>query len=165
MSKVEKGVTGGVVMAVRTEKQDSETSIVRVQVLIIASGIRLVKRFAEAIRDSARADALLPILPNITDIDNDNVALEDVKLVRISVFVPAFSSSKVKAYARILRNASRSGMPLPKFTLTTSRQEVKAPALDGTGANHVSKDTESQNSVDMAKLREVMRNAREARYV
>ncbi len=158
-----KGVGGGIVMVNRTERQATGTSIVRVQVLIIAGGVRLLKRFAEAIRDAARADALVPVLPNIADIDEDDQA--DVSLVRISVFVPSSSVAKVKAYARMIRNSARSGMPLPRFTLATSRQEAKPPAQEGAVQNSCSQDQDTQNPVDLAKLRKVMRTAREARYV
>ena len=152
-------------MAVHVRRQVSDASIVRVQVLTNGDGVRLVKRFAEAIRDSVRADALFPILPDTSNISDCGDSLVEVSLVRSSVNVPNSSVEKVKAYARMLRNAARSGVPLPKFSLASNRDDAKHSENNcNGGCSRIEKDS-TDKAVDTARIRELMRNAREARNV
>ena len=138
---------------------------VRVQLLVDAGCVRLLKRFAEALRDSVRANGACPILPNACDSIEATNTTDAVALVRVSVYVPAFSANMVKAYARILRTASRSGAPLPKFTFTTPQVTFPEKVQPISKLKPAASSAPIPRSSDASRIRDVMKVARESRDV
>ena len=141
------------------------TYLVRVQLLIDAGGVRLLKRFAEALRDSVRANGACPVLPNGCDSIEASNTKDAVSLVRVSVYVPAFSANMVKAYARILRTASRSGTTLPKFTYATPSVVFPEKLQPNSKLMPAVSSAPVPRSSDAARIRDVMKVARESRDV
>ena len=148
-------------MALNKKDGGGGASLARVQALVGADGIRPLKRFAEALRDFARADGSRPLLPESADIEHVPIGSSAVPLARVSVYVPSHSVDKARAYARILRNAARGGGPPPKFRLSAKAIEIEpAPALPPQPEGVVINTTVT---IDPARIREGMRAALEAR--
>jgi len=136
-------------------------SLVKVQVRLSGDAIRLVKRFAESLRDSLRAQAPSPMLPTFMGVEEELVPNNRLRLKKITVYVPASGVYKVKVYARILRSALRSCSPLPKFQLLQQSFELSS----ATKSCPIPETMRSSNSLDVARIRQGMRAAREARDV
>ena len=147
-------------MTAEVLRRDAAKALVRVQALVDSDGLRLLKRFAEAMRDSVRAGASCPTLPAMTDADWPLGTPINVPLLRASVHVPRSGIDKVKAYARMLRQSSRAGMKPPKFLVPSHVVESK------TEQKQMSVSVAAQSgAVDTVRIREGMRAAREARNV
>jgi hypothetical protein len=136
-------------------------SIVRVQALVHSDAVRLLKRFAESLRDAVRAGGQNPMLPTSSDIDSAETRQSNIQFVRVSVLVPRSSIHMVRAYSRILRDASRSGTALPKFLSGLARNEA---AVEPMTTSKISPAI-SHSSIDTAQIRNAMRAAREVRNV
>ena len=136
--------------------------LVRVQALVSSGAEKLLKRFAEAARDSIRAGAPSPTLPGDVDIGSPSDTPVNVPLIRTSVHVPRSAAAAVRAYARQLRRASRDGVRLPKFELSLPPVQARTTPMSG---SIPSARTTEPAPRDIARIREGMRVAREARNV
>ena len=139
----------------------SRSSLVKVQLSVSVNGVNLLKRFAEALRDAERAEGAQPLLPTIELGDDKESATLEMSMKGTSVFVPNSGVHKIKAYARMLRFASRSGRPLPKFKLANRQPEsISTPKYTLNPPPVIQPDR-----LDVAKIRQGMKTAREARDV